>query len=230
MFTRITNKLLEPLGVKLIPKHQDRLYYQHDYGEQGFDAYRAEQVKANEAKLHWVWADARTLEVIASDVERRCLRNGLCHGARNGFEVRWLQDRLHTRVIGTDIAETAEQFPDMVVHDFHERRPDWVGQWGFIYTNSLDQAFDPRRALDAWAEQLASGGCIYIEHTMQHSPSGASEMDPFGAHPMLMPYLLFEWGSGKYRLVDILQVSEVEKKGRVWVFVIGSEERSHAAP
>ena len=221
MFRRALNKLLGPLGLKLVPKHHDELLYQHDYGSGGYEAYRQLQIGWNKAKIDAVWADERTLKAIAEDVERRGLKTGLCHGARNGYEVEWFRKRLGTEVIGTDISDTATRFPNMVVQDFHEPRSEWLGKWDFIYTNSLDQAFDPRKALDTWSEQLGGGGCIYIEHTMQHSASGASEMDPFGAHPMAMPYLLFKRG---HRLADIIEVEQVAGKGRVWVFVIESPD------
>jgi SAM-dependent methyltransferase len=220
MLMRIVNRALAPFGVKVIPKRLDDLFYQHDYGAGGFEAYQRTQIHWNKAKLHKVWADAQTLEVVANDIERRDLKSGLCHGARNGFEVAWLGKRLRAKVIGTDISETAADFPGMVVQDFHEPRDEWVGAWDFIYTNSLDQAFDPRKALDTWADQLAPNGCIYIEHTMAHSAAGASHIDPFGAHPMAMPYLIFQWGRGKYGLADILEPSDVAGKGKVWVFVI----------
>ena len=219
MIRRIVNRVLRPVGLKLIPLQHDQLIYQHDY-RGGYDAYRATQIHWNKAKLDKVWADDRTLEAVAADLDRRGLRSGICHGARNGYEVQWFADRLKSEVIGTDISDTATQFPRMVVHDFHERREDWIGKFDFIYTNSLDQAFDPEKALSAWAEQLTPNGCIYIEHTQQHSVEAASEMDPFGAHPMVVPYLLFQWGRGKYSLVDILDLGRLEGKGRVQVFVV----------
>lgn len=210
----VVNAVLGWIGLKLIPRGRDLLFYQHDYRE-GYAAYRATQIRWNKAKLAKVWADAQTLEAIASDIDRRGLRKGICHGARNGFEVRWLAERLKTDVVGTDISETAAQF-GLVVHDFHDRREDWIGKFGFIYTNSLDQAFDPEKALTAWLEQLTPNGCIYIEHTMLHSPVGASEMDPFGAHPLIMPYLIHKWGG---RLNDIIELKTLGK-GHVWVFVV----------
>jgi SAM-dependent methyltransferase len=223
MLRRIVNRILRPFQLKVVPVRHDLLLYQHDYGAGGYEAYRAAQIHWNKAKLEKVWADDRTLEAIAVNLERRGLRTGICHGARNGFEVSWFRKRLGTPVIGTDISDTAPQFPDMVIHDFHERRDDWVGKFDFVYSNSLDQAFDPQKALAAWSEQLRGGGCIYLEHTMQHGPEGASEMDPFGAHPMTIPYLLFKWGTGKYRLAEILEPGEVVGKGKVWVFVIERE-------
>ncbi len=127
-------------------------------------------------------------------------------------------------MIGTDISETATQFPGVVVWDFHEVNPDWLGRFDFVYTNALDQAAEPERALAAWAGQLAPGGRVYVEHTASHGVAGAGEMDPFGAHPMVMPYLFFRWGKGQYALDDILEIeAKANRRKRAWVFVLRAE-------
>jgi hypothetical protein len=233
---KLANKVVAPLGIKIVRKNTkvvspgaDPLFYQHSY-EGGYDTYKAVQTEANKRKFDNVWSEERTLESIASYIEKapQVRRRGLCHGARNGWEVQWLKNRLNCEVIGTDISETANSLEDMVQHDFHHVREDWIGEFSFIYTNSLDQAFDPATALNVWAKQIGADGLIFIEHTMHHSPSGASEMDPFGAHPMIMPYLFFEWGRGEYELADILKLGDVQKgeqggfavKRGVWVFVL----------
>lgn len=222
----LTNRALQLFGVKLVPAHHDQLLYQHDYGRGGFEAYRRVQVDANRRKFNRVFADERTLSAIAKDISTHGLaREGICHGARNGWEVEWFSRVLGCTVIGTDISETANEVRNLVQHDFHEVRHEWIGSFSFVYTNSLDQAFNPKKALDTWAGQLTPDGRIYIEHTMLHSPTGSGEMDPFGAHPMAMPYLLFEWGKGKYRLADILHVEGIEHaaKERAWIFVLELE-------
>jgi hypothetical protein len=245
-FTEIANKLLAPLGFKIVRNsdagarpQRDALYYQHNYGSGGYDEYRRVQIEANKLKLDKVWAEQETLESIAQYVEGSIPdhRRGLCHGARNGWEVRWFRDRLKCDVIGTDISETANDIDGMIQHDFHDVRDEWVGQFSFIYTNSLDQAFDPAKALSAWAGQLTDGGLIFIEHTMHHSPSGASKMDPFGAHPLIMPYMFFDWGRGQYELVNILKFHDrkmgehgvIASKGDVWVFVLKKARICEAA-
>ena len=69
--------------------------------------------------------------------------------------------------------------------------------------------------------QIVPGGRIYIEHTMAHSPDHAGKMDPFGAHPMAMPYLFFVWGRDYYRLTDILEIEAKQNNGfQAWVFVL----------
>lgn len=218
---KFLDSLVRPLGLRVVKAHQTEFVYQHNYAG-GYRQYRETQIKYNKRKIERIWADETTLTAIADDLQTAGLgKTGICHGARNGFEVLWFRERLSGEVIGTDISETATQFPYMHVWDFHEDNPDWEGQFEFVYTNSLDQAMNPARALEAWSRQIVPHGRIYIEHTMAHSASGAGEMDPFGAHPMAMPYLFFVWGRGAYRLNDILEIDSKENNGlRAWVFVL----------
>lgn len=235
---KMLDRLASPFGLKVVPSHHDQLTYQHDYGQSGgFDKYKELQIFYNRQKFERVWADERTLGMICDYLKARNPQQGICHGARNGWEVAKFREALNCEVFGTDISPTAASLPNMVVHDFHETRADWLEKFDFIYTNSLDQAFDPRKALAAWAGQLTKDGLIFIEHTVHHSPAHASEMDPFGAHPMVMPYLFFEWGKGVYSLKDIIHGSAVDEQGRaiethdghfgkghVWIFVLGKPQ------
>ncbi|MEL6207340.1 MAG: hypothetical protein AAFR47_18800 [Pseudomonadota bacterium] len=219
---KILNRLVRPFGQKVVEPREAELVYQHKY-DGGYDEYRATQIHHNKRKLHNVWADDMTLSAIAADLREQGLgATGVCHGARNGYEVEWFRKALNGNVIGTDISETAAQFPHMYVWDFQDVNSDWESRFEFVYTNSLDQAMEPKRALDAWVKQLKPEGRIYIEHTMAHSPSNAGEMDPFGAHPMAMPYLFFVWGRETYKLLDILEISEKQNNQmKAWVFVLG---------
>lgn len=214
-----------PHGFRIARRHDRELVYLHDY-EGGYEQYRATQVFHNKRKLDEVWADDGTLRSLAEHLLKHNPRPraGICHGARNGYEVAALARLTGAAMIGTDISETATQFANMVVWDFHEDNPDWHGKFDLVYTNSLDQAMRPSQALAAWALQLAPGGRIYVEHTMSHSARSASEMDPFGAHPMCMPYLFFNWGKGRYRLVDILEPGpKSNNRKAVWLFVLEAE-------
>ena len=222
VFRRVANLISGIFGLKLVPKKDELLYYLHDYGEGGYDSYKALQIHHNKRKLDQVWADDETLKIIADYVSDRLGPvPGICHGARNGYEVQKLGALLGSDVIGTDISDTATSFENMVEWDFHEKNDEWINQFGFVYSNSLDQAFDPEKALSTWAEQITDDGLIFIEHTTGHTPAGASEMDPFGAHPMLMPYLFFEWGKNKFRLQDIIRPKHRKsKKILIWLFVL----------
>ena len=223
----LLDRLVRPVGLRVIKKHHADVIYQHRYAG-GYAEYRDTQIKYNKRKLSHVWADKTTLSRVVSDLRAHELgETGICHGARNGFEVTWFRERLGGDIIGTDISETATEFPHMQVWDFHDDNPDWLGKFDFVYTNSLDQAMEPACALNAWAKQITPRGRIYIEHTMAHSATGAGAMDPFGAHPMAMPYLFFMWGRDSYSLADILEVEAKDNNElRAWIFVLTRADAS----
>jgi len=220
---RILSWLLSRYGYKPVNEYQDKLFYQHDYGAGGYQKYKDVQTLHNKRKITNVWADEQTLRFISDYLRQQIptVTAGLCHGTRNGFEQKKFSELLGCPVMGTDISDTAITFPNSVQWDFHEVNPEWIGRFSFVYSNSLDQAFDPQKALKTWVGQLADNGLVIVEHTMAHSPSGASEMDPFGAHPLIMPGLLFEWGRRLYRLKDILYPAHTKAGGlKIWLFVV----------
>ena len=218
---RTLNLLFRVFGLSLVPTQNLLLTYQHDYGVGGYEKYKRIQIFHNKRKIDQVWADEGTIKIISTYIRDHVgvIRSGICHGTRRGYEQLEFSRQLGCPVLGTEISDTAEAFDNTVRWDFHEPKDEWRNRFSFVYSNSLDQAFDPRKALSTWVGQLEQAGLLFIEHTMAHSPSGASEMDPFGAHPMLMPYLLFKWGRGEYCMVDILEFPH-EKKNNVWIFVI----------
>ena len=114
--------------------------YLHHY-KGGYEEYKKTQVFFNKKKLNRIWADETTLDAIVNDLKSNGLGvNGLCHGARNGYEVEYFRKHLDSEVIGTDISDTAKNFPNMVVWDFHDQIPKWVNSFDFVYSNSLDRA------------------------------------------------------------------------------------------
>lgn len=60
---------------------------------------------------------------------------------------------------------------------------------------------------------------MIIEHTMDHSPTGAGEMDPFGAKPAYMPYLLAEW-FGHQISIEVIKSVKGNNRLDVWLFVV----------
>ena len=218
---KILDRLVRPFGLAVVKARETEMIYFHHY-KGGYEEYKNTQVYFNKKKLYRIWADEATLGAIVNDLKSKGLGvNGFCHGARNGYEVEYFRNHLDSEVIGTDISDTAKNFPNMVVWDFHDQNSKWVNRFDFVYSNSLDQALCPEKALKTWAHQLNENGRIYIEHTMEHSTRGASKMDPFGANPMIMPYLFFEWGKGVYALENIIQIPRKKNLDlKVWVFVL----------
>ena len=144
---------------------------------------------------------------------------GLCHGSRNGFEQQVFRELIPADVIGTDISETADQYPNSVVWDFHDENPEWVGKCDFVYTNSLDQSWKPKDAVRTWIDQLKIGGVLIIEHTEGHGPQSAGKMDPFGARPKYMPYLLAKWLGSRVTL-EITESTKSNYGNHVWLFAL----------
>lgn len=151
---------------------------QYEYTSRG--AYEAAQVAANRRKLRSVWVQRANVDHLSALIEPA--EFGICHGTRNGAEQRWFSQALGCSVIGTEISDTAARFPATVQWDFHEPRAEWIGAADFVYSNSLDHAFDPARAVRTWAEQLRPGGYLLIEHSEDCDGEQAVTMhDPFGA-------------------------------------------------
>lgn len=119
---------------------------------------------------------------------------GLCHGTRNGFDQNYLRrasKKLNFN--GTYISDIDSQFDNSVEWDFHKISPVWTNSQNFVYTNSFDQSWQPKVALQVWLSQLKSDGILIIEHSESHGPQNTSKMDPFGVKPTAKPYILSLW-------------------------------------
>jgi len=57
-----------------------------------------------------------------------------------------------SKVSGIELAADAKSIPDTIVADFHYPPKQLFGKFDFVYSNSHDQAFNPRLALTAWVK------------------------------------------------------------------------------
>ena len=214
----LANKTLGIFGWRIQRNLPD--YILHDYAS--YEDYRETQVKWNKIKLERVWADSQVLDVVIDRVQTEFRGSkifGLCHGSRNGFEQNYLLQSLVGQIIGTDISETADLFPNSVVHDFHEHKQDWNARADFIYSNSLDQSWKPQQAVATWVEQLNIGGLLFIEMSEAGSPRHASKMDPFGVKPEYFAYLLTQWLGHKIS-IDVLHTQKSKWSMPIWLYEI----------
>lgn len=206
------------------PRQNYQLYrYAKPDGTFDIERYRSVQINGNKKKLDRVFADQHTIDFIADHLTATdaAPTRGLCHGTRRGLEQKWFADRLGADVIGTEISDTATQFPNTVQWDFHDRNEEWVGAFDFVYTNSHDHAYDPEKAFNTWVDQLRPGGCLLIEHTSEHTPLHANALDPFGVEPDVFPFLVLQWGKGRYAVTEMLSPPFTKPNGHaIWVFVI----------
>jgi len=181
-----------------------------------YSAYREAQISKNLAKINVVAVSERELAVVANYV-RRTLPSasfGICHGVRNGFEVKRLRKLLKLNVIGTEISPTATNFPNVIEWDFHEVKPEWIGKVDLIYSNSWDHSFDPDLLFSRWFQCLAPSGILFIQWTTAHVEVNQGSGDCFGATLPELVELLNEYGTVE-KTVSINQW-KIIGRGRLW--------------
>lgn len=222
-FKNILNKFLNFFGYRISKINiSDDLVKIHKYKD--YDEYKVTQIFYNKKKLKHIWADETTLKILSNFILKNIKVDkikGLCHGSRNGFEQEFFKNNIpNSEVIGTDISETAKEFKNSIVWDFHKKKNEWINNFDFIYSNSLDQSYDPKLALTTWLEQINQNGYIIIEHTDQHGVRASGKMDPFGVEANFFPYLLSDWFG---HLISVKILKSVKKNKSllpVWFFII----------
>ncbi len=191
------------------------LHTYRDYAE-----YVRHQVAGNAKKLSHVWVREATIAYVAAYLPSAIgtVARGLCHGTRGGQEQAWFRHYLPgCEVLGTEIAPTAVQFPHTIQWDFHETKPDWLGAYDFIYSNSWDHAYDPAKALTAWFRCLRPGGVCVLEYSSEHGPAFVTPMDPFGIDLPELLELIGTWGAGRAVVHEVLEAPR--RRGRKFAHV-----------
>ncbi len=217
-FLILANKTLGTIGWKFQRNLPDYILHQYN----SYEEYRETQVNWNKLKLERVWADSQVLDVVIDRVQTAFASSivfGLCHGSRNGYEQNYLLQSLEGQIFGTDISETADFFPNSVVHDFHEQNPEWLARADFIYSNSLDQSWKPQQAVTTWLEQLKIGGLLFVEMSEAGSPRHASKSDPFGVKPEYFAYLLTQWLGHKIS-IEVIHTQKSKWNMPIWLYEI----------
>jgi hypothetical protein len=171
----VTRKVVEKGGYRLAS-------WTGGDGQVDVAGYRREQERGNRAKIAQVWTNEANLRSLSRWFKERGVKPAfvLCHGTRNGFEQRIFKEEFACEIVGTEISSTATQFPMTVQADFHETREEWLGKADIVYSNSLDHAYDPAKALRAWAASVRDRGFIVLEKASDSNPRGVSDLDPFG--------------------------------------------------
>ena len=196
-------------------------YVLHKYPD--YETYRKVQTEGNRAKLRMQYVTESHVRLLSDYLQQEIgpVSFGICHGTRRGAEQAWFKAHLpgSPTVIGTEISDTAANFPDTVRWDFHDDNPEWRARADFVYSNSWDHAFDPSRAFASWIDSLRPGGRLLLDHTRGHAPEAASALDPFGATwERLLAFL--DAFSGRGRLLPALDFRKTNRdyRARVAVF------------
>ena len=194
------------------------------YQYKNYEEYKKTQIHYNKQKLDKVWADKDTLKLISDFLKENIQSSnikGICHGSRNGFEQKCFQEEINNSlIIGTDISETASNFENSVVHDFHEEKREWLNNFDFVYSNSIDQSYDPKKALNTWLKQVKKDRYVILEHSDQHAVRASNKMDPFGVETNFFPYLLSEWFGHQISIKIIKSIKSNKNNAPVFFFIL----------
>ncbi len=218
------NKILSFFGYRISKmKENNDLIKLYTY--KNYDEYKNSQIFYNKKKLNHIYADEATLSKIINFIKKNINKNnikGICHGSRNGFEQEYFNKNLsNINVIGTDISETAKDFKNSFVWDFHDTNENWISNFDFVYSNSLDQSFDPKKAVKCWLDQLVKNGYIFIELSDEcHGTSAVSKMDPFGVDLNYFPFLVSDWLGHKVSIKIINTIKPNQSNAKAIVFVL----------
>jgi hypothetical protein len=195
-----------------------KIYKYKDYKE-----YKDTQIHFNKKKINKIWADEETLKKIVIFLNENTdldIIKGICHGSRNGFEQNFFNKDKKFEVIGTDISDTAKDYENSYIHDFHDEKKEWLNNFDFVYSNSLDQSFDPKKALNTWLDQIKENGYVIIEHSDQHGVVSSGRMDPFGVEANFFPYLVSEWFGHSISIKIIKGIKINKNNAPVFLFVL----------
>lgn len=182
-----------------------------------YDEYKKTQIDANKRKIHYSYVDPNSIELLCDYVCKDLNivpNNILCHGTRQGKEIKYFKEYLrkyeiNSKIIGTDISPTASNFDDTIQWDFHEIKDEWIGKYDLIYSNSFDHSPYPQKCLKSWMSCINPDGICIIEYS-EECDAVNSKVDPFGATLDEYKDLIQRCG---FNLVDLLDNSGIEDLG-----------------
>lgn len=161
--------------------------------EGDYETYKEIQTAANKAKINWRSVHQPNIEWLCDRLAEsgNKLNRILCHGTRNGAEQSYFRAKLpDAEIIGTEISDTATQFPMTIQWDFHEVKPEWLGAIDVVFSNSWDHSYQPQKLFPAWLSCVAPGGAMVLEWSERHAKNDATAIDPFRAElPALMKFV-----------------------------------------
>lgn len=142
-----------------------------------YNHYRRSQIDANKRKYDWVWVHKKSIQDLKENITAKKI---LCHGVRNGAELKYFNEVFSPdHIVGTDISPTVNIIKDefeVYEIDFHEELK-YKEYFDLVYSNCLDHSYDPKKALKVWSDQLVVGGHLVVE-IMLGINNQSNETDP----------------------------------------------------
>lgn len=166
-----------------------------------YDEYKKNQINSNKLKINNVWV--REENII--DIKKYCTENNitpkkiLCHGTRNGTELVFFNKHFpNTFQIGSEISDTALNYPNTIQWDFHNINEDWINQFDIVYTNSWDHSYDLILATNVWLNQLSDNGILILEWSNFSFKKAFNKIDCCGCDLETLVGILKEFGKVNY--------------------------------
>ena len=173
---------------------------------QNYEEYVASQTETNIKKINHIWITDDEIKKISQWVKEKniTVKYGICHGVRNGYEVKQFRKSISDEIIGTEISHTANQFENVIQWDFHHLKEDWIDKFDFIYSNSIDHSYDFNFCLDQWMKSLTKNGVCFIEWSTGHSDwyYPLNDSDCFSIGPFELADLIVK----KYKIAAVFSV------------------------
>jgi hypothetical protein len=192
-------------------------------GKFDYDLYKKVQTLGNKGKIERVFVAEDNIAYLCRELEKLIpeIRSVLCHGTRNAAEQKFFQGALSkpAAILGTEISDTALQFPMTIEWDFHEVKPEWLGAVDVVYSNSFDHSYDPHKLFPAWLSCLSVNGVMALEWSLAHA-TPPTILDPFNVGLDGLTKLLEGFcAGGKFRLLPPLTALPSRKIGQTFVLV-----------
>ena len=127
------------------------------------------QTETKKAKIDVVWVSEIEVIQLYNYIANKYsdeIHYVMCHGARNGTEVKYFTESLPNNwvVEGNDISETANAY-ELHQWDMQNYNEDWKQKFTIQYTNSFDHVYDPQKTLKTFMKQCTDDGSVFIQWT-----------------------------------------------------------------
>ena len=118
------------------------------------------QIRGNKANSCGQWCEEKEIAFLSDYLLKNYndVKLGICHGSKQGNEQKWFSQYTNAHVIGTDITDIAETYPNTICWDFHNVKPEWISNIDFIYSNAFDHTPYPNDCLKAWMSCVKNNG------------------------------------------------------------------------
>ena len=178
---------------------------------ENYDAYLEHQNKVTLQKNDWVYAQKHTISKIAQ-YKGFNVRNILCHGTRAAGEQSYFKELYPSAyIIGSEICETAEDYPMTIKWDFNRTNYEWIGKFDIVYTNSFDHSITPFVTLGIWKRQLNPSGTLFLEYAQNQSRYHPN--DPLDATDEEVRKMIIDNGM----VIKDELTEDVKHKGRIFI-------------